>query len=86
MRFKGILSLILEEKELKRLCLKNNTFYCNFFLFCTFQSRSMHSKKKKRFPKKKKKKVSNLPIFFSGCNLKTYFFIWPKCHQSEYKL
>ena len=74
MHFKGFLSLILEEKELKQLCLKNNTFYCNFFLFCKFQSRSMHSKKKKGF---QKKKVSNLPtFFFQAVTWTTHIFLF----------
>ena len=56
MHFKEFLYLILEENELKQLCLKENTFYCNFFLFCTRQSRSMHSEEKKMFIKKKERK------------------------------
>ena len=37
--------LVLEEKELKQFCW--TLFYCNFFLFCTLQSGSMHLERKK---------------------------------------
>ena len=33
MHFKGFLSLILEEKELKQVCLKNNFFIATFSCF-----------------------------------------------------
>ena len=49
MHFKEFLSLILKEKELKQ----KQIFIATFFLFCTFQSRSIHSKKEKCFQEKK---------------------------------
>ena len=44
MHFKGFLFSI-GKKGIKTVVL--NTFYCNFFLFCTLQSRSMHLERKK---------------------------------------
>ena len=71
LHFKGFLILILEEKELKELCLKKNTFYCTFFFYFEHSKADLCIRKKKMLKKKQKKKKKQqfptyLPYFFQA--------------------
>ena len=59
MYFKGFFYLVLEEKELKQLCLEKNIFLLQLFLIL-YTPKHLERKKSKT----KKKKVSYLPYFF----------------------
>ena len=48
MHFKGFFYLVLEEKELKQLCLKKNTFLLQLFLILYTPKQTMPLERKKK--------------------------------------
>ena len=72
MHFKEFLSLILEEKELKQLCLKNNTFLLQLFLVLKIPKQIYAFREKK--VKKKKDFQPTYPNFIQAVTWTTHIF------------